>query len=153
MALATRVKVVYGDVHGNHAAIVFHVAPGIVDPNNAAVQAIVAAINGVINAVDLTIELSQVNAIAGSATSGVAPRMIDKAAMTALDVDGQPHNYRIPGPNSGIFLPDNETVDLTGPDIGTWIGAVTGHAIGPGGATVTSVVKGHRTTNRKVLKR
>lgn len=151
-ALCTRVKVTFRDRYGQQAGVTFHVAPGVVDPSSIGVQAIIAAIEAACRAKAVKIELTQIYAPVSSATAGVPYVMVDKALFKALDQDGQAHNWKIPGPGTGIFLSDGETVDLTDADVSTWISAVTTHAKGPGGATVANVLSGHRTTNRKPLK-
>lgn len=141
------------DRYGREAFFIFHVAAGIVDPNNGNIQAVVAAVNAICNPVGLKLELSQVSSFSGTATAGVPYVMQDKAQLNFLDEDGQPHNFKIPGPNSAIFVDGGKSIDLADTDVAAFITAVTGGATGRGGAEITSVTSGHRSTNRKRLKR
>jgi hypothetical protein len=152
-ALCTRVKVTWKDRYGQQASVVFHVAAGIVNPDNVGVQAIIVALEAAMRAKALKIELSQVNAVTGSATSGVNYVMQDKALFRFTDQDGQAHNWKIPGPGSGIFSTDDETVLPADSDVAAYISAVTTHAKGRGGANITTFTSGYRTTSRKRLKR
>lgn len=151
-SLATRVTVVFDPQWGPQFAVRFHVAPGIIDPNNAGIQAIVTAINALTRAIALTIELSQVDAIAGSPVMSADYISEDKAAFKALDGDGQAHNYRIPGPTAAIFLANKETIDMTNLDVVAFVAAVTANALGRGGVPITTIPVGFRAENRKKLK-
>lgn len=151
-ALATRVTVTMRDRYGNEARVVFHVAPGIVDPTNANIQAIVTAINACCNPVGLTIELSQVNAVVATAVGGSAYVSTDKGLFPALDQDGQPHNFKVPGIKPSILIPNSDQIDFTNANVITYRAAVTGSAIGRGGATITSLNYGYRTASRKPIK-
>jgi hypothetical protein len=141
------------DRYGREAFFIFHVAPGIVDPNNSTIQNVVSAANAICNPVGLKLELSQVSSFTGSATGGVPYVMQDKAQLNFLDQDGQPHNFKIPGPGSGIFLDGGKSIDLSDSDVATFTSTVIDGATGRGGAAIDSVTSGHRTSNRKRLKR
>jgi hypothetical protein len=151
-ALATRVTVVFDPKWGPQFAVRFHVAPGIVDPNNAGIQAIVTAINALTRSIALTIELSAVDAIAGSPTASATYIAEDKAAFKALDADGQVHNYRVPGPMASIFNADKETVNFAAGGVGSFISRMLAAALGRGGVPITSIPNGFRAENRKMLK-
>ena len=140
------------DRYGNEARLVFHVAPGIVDPTDATIQAIVNAINAVCNPVGLTIELSQVNAVVATAVSGADYVSEDKGLFPALDQDGQPHNFKVPGIKPSILVTNSDTIDFTNVDVIAYVSAVTANAIGRGGATITSLNYGYRTASRKPIK-
>lgn len=140
------------DRYGNEARLVFHVAAGIIDPSDATIQAIVAAINACCNPVGLTIELSQVNAVVASAVSGANYVSTDKALFPALDQDGQPHNFKVPGLKPSILVPNSDNIDFTNVDVIAYVAAVTGNAIGRGGATITTLNYGYRTASRKPIK-
>jgi hypothetical protein len=128
------------------------VAAGIIDPNNAGIQAIVTAINALTRSVALTIELSAVDAIEGSPTVSAAYIAEDKAAFKALDADGQVHNYRVPGPKQTIFLTNKETVNMSDSSVTDVVSRITSTVIGRGGVAITSVPNGFRAENRKMLK-
>ena len=151
-ALSTRVTLTVRDRFANEARIVFHVAPGIVDPNDATIQAIVTAINACMNSVGVYIELTQVNTPAGSVVDDVPYVSTDKAIFPALDQDGQPHNFKVPGPIVSAFEADGYTVDMTFGAVVAYVDAVTTHARGRNGADVTVLTSGYRWANRKALK-
>lgn len=152
-AVSTRVHVIFHPLKGLDFAVVFHVAGAIVDPTNAGVQAIIAAINSVTSAVAIEISLSVVHENAGSVTIGAVYVSEDKAQFRGVDDDGQAHTYKIPGLITTILNADKETIDLTNADVIVYTAAVTANALGPGGVAVTAVTEGHRTENRKKLKR
>lgn len=151
-ALSTRVTVTFRDRYSNECKVIFHIAAGIVDPNNATVQAIVNAINATCNPVGLSIELSQVEAVAGSAVVGADYINEDKGLFPALDQDGQPHNYKVPGIKPSILQVNSDNIDFTNVDVIAYQSAVTANAIGRGGASITTLNYGYRTQNRKPIK-
>lgn len=151
-AASTRVTVTVRDRFLNEARIIFHVAPGIIDPNNAVIQAIVTAINATINPVGIYVELTQVNAVTATAVTGAAYVATDKAIFPAIDEDGQPHNFKVPSPIPAIFTDDGYTVDTTNADVVAYIGAVKDNALGRNGIEITVLTTGYRWANRKALK-
>lgn len=152
MAAATRVTVTFEDRYKNSVRVVFHVAPGIVDANDPVVQAIVLAINATCNPIGLSIELTQVDVIAGTAVAGAVYVDTDKALFIGIDSDGQPHNWKVPGPDPAIFLPDSDNVDPANAAVVAYKAAVTTNARGRNGVTITTVTTGYRTASRKPLK-
>jgi hypothetical protein len=151
-ALSTRVTLTVRDRYSNEGRIIFHIAPGIVDPNNSTVQAIVAAVNATINPAGISIELSQVEAVTGSAVVGADYINTDKGLFPALDQDGQPHNYKVPGIKSSILQANSDQIDFTDSNVIAYVSAVTANAIGRGGAAITALNSGYRTANRKPIK-
>lgn len=150
--LATKVSVTYKPKYGPNFGVHFYVAAGIVDPNNAAVQAIVVAINNVTRAVAIEIELTQINALVASAVVGANYVSEDKAQFNFTDEDSKAHNYKLPGPLASIFEANKELVDLTNVDVIAWRAAIETYARGRGGADVGTLISAHRTENRKRLK-
>jgi len=151
-AASTRVTITAQDRYKNEIRIVFHVAAGIVDPNNAAVQAVVTAINNCINPVGLHIELTQVNAVAGSAVVGADYVATDKAVFPALDEDGQTHNYKVPSILATIVDDDGVSIDMANADVAAYVAAVTTNAQGRNGVAITAINSGYRWASRKPLK-
>jgi hypothetical protein len=151
-AASTKVHVIFTPKHGLSFAIVFHVPGAVVDPNDAGIQAIVAAINALTRAVSIEITLSVVHNVVSSAAAGASFQSIDKAFFPALDADGSAHNFKVPGLKAAILLTDDETVDMTNALVTTYVGAVTTHAKSPGNVAVTTLLNGRRNANRKLLK-
>jgi hypothetical protein len=151
-ALSTRVTVTFRDRYANEMRLIFHVAAGIVDPSNATVQAIVTAINSCCNPVGLSIELSQVNAVEGTAVIGADYVATDKAVFPAIDQDGQPHNFKVPSLKPAILAADGVSVDFTNVDVLAYQAAVLASAQGRNGADITTLNTGYRTASRKPLK-
>lgn len=152
MAQATRVTVTFEDRYKNSVRVVFHVAPGIVDANDPVVTAIVAAINATCNPIGLSIELTQVEAIAGSPVSGAVYVDTDKALFIGIDEDGQPHNWKVPGPDPAIFEANSDNVDPTNAAVIAYKAAVVANARGRNGTAINLVSTGYRTASRKPLK-
>lgn len=152
MAAATRVTVTWGDRYGNHARIVFYMAPGIVDPTDADVQAVVAAINYFCRASALTIELSQVEGLVDTPGTGAYANVEDKMITSFLDASNAPHNWKIPGIKAALLLTDNETLDAANATVITWTSAVLANALGSNGEPLSSFSGGHRSINRKLTK-
>jgi hypothetical protein len=151
-ALSTRVTVTLQDRYKNEIRIVFHVAAGIVDPNDATVQAVVTAINNCINPVGLHVELTQVDAVTGSGIVGADYVCTDKAVFPALDEDGQPHNFKVPALLPSILEADGVTVDMANADVVAYVEAVTTNAQGRNGVAITAMNSGYRWASRKPLK-
>ena len=151
-AASTRVTLTVRDRFLNEARIIFHVAAGIIDPNNAVIQAIVSAINAAINPVGIYVELTQVNAVTATATSGADYVAEDKVIFPAIDEDGQPHNFKVPAPIPTIFLDDGYNVDVTNADVVAYIGAVKDNAVGRNAVEITVLTTGYRWASRKALK-
>lgn len=151
-ALATRVTVTYRDRYQNEVRLVFHVAAGIVDPNDALITGIVNAINACVNPIGISVELSQVEAVAGTAVINADYINEDKGLFPALDQDGQPHNFKVPGIKPSIITAGTDFIDFTNADVVNYVAAVTGNAIGRGGAQITTLNYGYRTASRKPIK-
>lgn len=152
-AASTKVTLTMTDRYGREAFFIFHVAAGIVDPSNSTVQNVVSAVNAICNPVGLKIELSQVDSFTGTATAGVSYVMQDKCQLNFLDADGQPHNWKIPGPKAAVFVNGGKSVDMSDADISNFVATMIASAQGRGGTDILSATAGHRTTNRKRLKR
>lgn len=152
MAAATRVTVTFEDRYKNSVRVVFHVAPGIVDANDPIVTAIVAAINATCNPIGLSIELSQVDVVTGSPVSGAVYVDTDKALFIGIDSDGQPHNWKVPGPDPAIFQANSDDVDPTNAAVIAYKAAVVANAKGRNGVGISVVTTGYRTASRKPLK-
>lgn len=152
MALATRVTVTYEDRYKNSVRVVFHVAAGIVDPNNAVIQAIVAAINACVNPIGLTIELTQVDVVVGTPVIGASYISTDKVLWIGLDENNQPHNWKVPGPDPVIFLPNDDNVDPANAAVIAYKAAVVANAKTRNNGAISVVTTGYRTASRKPLK-
>lgn len=150
--MVTRVTVIYKPFSGSDFRVNFYVAGAVVDPNNAALQAIVSAINGVTRAVAVQIELTVINDVADTAVVGAAYVSEDKAQFTYVDDGGHPHNYKVPGILAALLEANKETVDLTAPAVITYNTAMLANARGRGGADITTLVSATRRENRKLLK-
>lgn len=150
-SLATRVTVTFHPKWGRAFGVVFHVAPGIVDPNAAPVQAILAAINACTNAVALKIELSQVVEFEGDATAAADYVNEDKGFFQFVDEDGQAHNFRVPGIKPALLSANQETIALSGV-AGAYADAVVANALGVNGATITAAIRAYRRESRKLIK-
>jgi hypothetical protein len=128
-------------------------APGIVDPNSTAVQAIVAAINQVCTAVCFRIEISAVEPHAVTPTALQVYVNEDKAEFNFTDEKGASHTFKLPGLKTTILESDHETIDCTTGAASTFVTAVAGFAQGPGGATLEPPLIGKRRAARKPLKK
>ncbi len=152
-ALSTRVKVIFRDRYGHEAAIVFHVAAGVIDPNSATVQAIVTALNNCVNSRAVQIELSQVASISATATAAAVYVNQDKAQFNGLDGDAQAHVWKIPGPLASVFSSsDHETLILTAGPGNAYMLAVIAGAQGRGGSPILTINSGHRTMGKRLKK-
>lgn len=152
MAAATRVTVTWGDRYGNHARIVFYMAPGIVDPTDGDVQAVITAINYFLRASALTIELSQVEGLVDTAGTGAYANVEDKMITSFLDSSNAPHNWKIPGIKAALLATDKETLLVGDATVDAWIAAVIANAMGSNGEPIASFSGGHRSINRKLTK-
>lgn len=151
-ALSTRVTITMIDRYKRKCTIVFHMDPGVIDPTDSRITNIVAKINAFCNPVGLFIELSQDNVVIATATVGAAYISEDKGLFPALDVDGQAHNFKVPGIKAAIITPGSDTIDMTNTDVIAYVAAVTGNALGRGGAAVSTMASGYRTASRKPIK-
>lgn len=152
-AASTRVKVTYQGPYSTEFSVTFYVAPGIVDPNNATIQAIVTAINAITCAVALRIEISASNPHAITPVSSPTYVNEDKGQFVFLDGEGVPHNFKLPGiAPAYISTSDNETIPGAGP-VATFLAAVASNAKGPNGGALTAPAQGQRRASRKQLKK
>lgn len=142
----------YSPKWGPDFIVRFYVAAGIVDPNNAGVQAIVTAINACTRAVALQIELTQINVLEAAAVSGAYYGSEDKAQFNAMDVDSKAHNYKVPGILASLLDDNQETIDPEAPFVEDVVAALNTYAKGRGGADITGIGSIHRMRNRKPLK-
>jgi hypothetical protein len=150
---STRVKVTFQGPYALEFSVTFYVAAGIVDPTDAGVQAIVAAINALTNAVAIRIEISASAPHAVTPTTAQIYVNEDKGQFVFLDPEGVPHNFKLPAiKNTLVSSTDNETIVSTGA-VATFLAAVSGHAIGPNGGALTAPPEGKRRASRKQLKK
>lgn len=149
-ALCTRVKVTWRDRYGQQATVIFHIAPGVINPSDGRILAIIAALEAACRAKAVRIELSQISGIVGSASAGVAYVSQDKALMNGIDGDGQAHNWKVPSLKPSILLADKETIDMTNASVTAYVAAVLAGAQGRGGAAITAVTDGHRTMGKRL---
>lgn len=150
--MVTRVTVIYRPFNGADFRINFYVAGAVVDPTNAAIQAILTAINGVTRAVAIEIELTVINDVADTAVIGAVYVSEDKAQFSYADEGGHSHNYKVPGPLAAIFEANRERVDLTNAQVITFNTEMLANARGRGGTDVTLLTSAVRRENRKRLK-
>jgi hypothetical protein len=151
-ALATKVVVIFHPYKGTDFRVTFYVAAGVVDPSDAGIQAVIAAINGVTRAVAIQIEVSAASGITATASTTGAYISEDKAQFNFSDESSHAHIYKVPGLKPVILLADTETIDPAGTGVPTFTAAILANARGRGGADVTTLVSAHRTENRKRLK-
>ena len=152
-AASTRIKVTFAGPYSTEFTVTFYVAPGIVDPNDAGVQAIVAAINALTNAIAIRIEISASAPHAVTPTTSQVYVNEDKAQFTFVDPEGVPHNFKLPGIKSTLVsTSDRITIPVTG-TVATFTGAVAAHALGPNGGALTAPPVGERRAARKSLKK
>lgn len=151
-APSTRVKVTFATSVGFEFTVTFHVAAGIVDPNNAAIQAIVAAINALTGGYGLRIEITAASGAAVTPTSSAVFVNEDKAEFTFLDAGAQAHTFKLPGPKTTIVDTNGLSIPGTGA-VATFLNAVAANARGPAGETLTRPTNGERRASRKSLKK
>jgi hypothetical protein len=151
--VATKVHVVFQPIKNPTFVVVFHVAGAVVDPADARIAAILAAINSVTRAAAIEISLSLVHQNSGSVTPSAPYVSQDKALFVGQDVDGQAHNFKVPGLLSTILSANKEDIDITIVPASTYVTAVIANALGPGGVAVSSVTRANRIENRKRLKK
>jgi len=153
MALSTRVTICYQDRYGFKWCIGFHVDNTVVDPDDAKIVAVIAAINILTRAVNITVELSKVNAPAGAATSLASYVNEDKGFFRFTDEDGSPHSYKIPSLVPGILDANTESITSSNVLVLAYTNAVKTYAQGRGSASIQVFVSAYRKENRKLLKR
>lgn len=152
-AEATRVKVTYRTFYDIEFTVTFYVAPGIVDPNNGSVQAIVTAINAITRAVAIRIELSASNPHSVTATAGAIYVNEDKGEFVFQGPAGA-HTFKLPGPDpSFVSSTDNETIDASSGAVGDFVAAVAEFAFDANGGVITAPTEGRRRAARKALKK
>jgi hypothetical protein len=152
MAGTTRVTVTIRCYGGLAARFVFHVASSIVSPDDAVITGLIAVLEALTHGKAVHIEISLQAAVAGSPVSSATYVNEDKAFARFKDTSGVPHNYRVFGPKTTVFdSTDHETM-VTGSPVAAFITAMTTYAVGRGGNTITSFVKGYRKENRKLIK-
>lgn len=152
-AASTRVKVTYSGPYGTEFSVTFYVAPGIVDPTDPTIQAIVTTINALTNAVAIRIEVSAVNPHSVTPTTSQVYVNEDKGQFVFIDDQATPHNFKVPGIKPSIVSSaDKETIPGTGV-VATFLAAVAANAVGPGQSALTAPTQGKRRAARKSLKK
>lgn len=153
-ASATRVKVTYQAYGFLEFTVTFYVAGGIVNPNDATIQAIITAINAVTRAVAIRIELSASEGHAVTATASATYVNEDKAEFVFQgDADGLAHTFKVPGLHPAILATDNENIDATAGLPLAYVAAVAANALDADGGSLTAPTKGRRRAARKQLKK
>jgi hypothetical protein len=152
-ALSTRVTVTFVTRFGFEARVVFYVPAGIVDPTDATITAIVAAIQALTAAYGLRIEVSAVAPHAATPTAASTYVNEDKAEFVFPGQGGVAHTFKVPALKASILESDNETIDATAGAAATFVAAVASGAQGIGGETLTAPTVGHRRAARKTLKK
>jgi len=152
-APATRVTVTYNTIYNIEFKVSFYVGPGVVDPNNAAVQAIVTAINNVTRAVAIRIELTASSPNTVTATANAVYVNEDKLEFVFQGAESA-HTFKLPGLDPSLLEDDDETVDCTAGDPAAYVAAVMAGALDAAGNALTSGPDiARRRTARKMLKK
>lgn len=152
-ALSTRVKATFKTRYGLEFSMTFYVPPGIVDPNDSRVQAVIAAINAVTNAYCFRIEITAANPHAVTPTSSPDYVNEDKAEFVFSGEGGTAHTLKVPGLKAAILTGDNETINALAGTPHAFCIAVTTYGQGAGGETLVQPALGHRRAARKTLKK
>ena len=152
-ANSTRVKATFRSRYGLEFSCTFYVSAGIVDPNDAGVQAIVAALNALTTAVCFRIEISSAEPHAVTPTSSSVYVNEDKAEFVFSGDGGTAHTFKVPALKPSILGSDHETINTTAGLPLAFVVAVANNAQGAGGETLTAPTVGHRRASRKTLKK
>jgi hypothetical protein len=151
-APSTKVKATFITSFGLEFTIAFHVPAGIVDPNDAGVQAIIAAVAALTSGFPVRVVLSVSAPHAVTATSSQIYVNEDKGEFIFVDDGAQAHTFKLPAPKTSIVGTDKETIDGTGA-VGTFLAAVAANALGPSGEAIEAPLGGMRRASRKSLKK
>ena len=145
--MATRVTVTFITRYGLGFVARWFMADTVVSPDDAAIVAIVDAINAACAAKGVSIEVSKIQNYAGSAGTG-ATTCNDKAVLVVPDDSGENHIFKVPAPKvaagNTIFEPDNATLDLADINVAALSGALDAHGRGRSGDGLKEILKGHR---------
>ena len=153
MADVTRITLTVVDRYAQTSRMVFHF-PGVLSgPLDSVVTGLITLLNAVMIARCIRIEMSVVEAIAGSASSGSYCTVADRALLEILDEQGTAHNWKIPGIKSSLVSSvDHKTVANAGL-WATFVTEIIDETVGAGGATMTSFRSSYRTMLKKRNKR
>ena len=148
----TKVTVTFKFLFSLEGTVSFYVAPGIVDPNDATIQAIVAAINALTRGIPIRIEVSASNPIVATATTSQVYVNEDKAEFVFNSDSGKAHTFKLPGLKPSILASNKEDIPGTGL-VGTFLDALATAALDADGGVLTAPLGGKRRTSRKTLKK
>jgi hypothetical protein len=151
-AASTKVNIIFKPKRGPHFSVIFHVPGAVVDPNDAGIQAILAALNALTRAVAIEITLSVSHENTATATAAAPYTSGDKFLLITKDVDDIAHNFKLPGLKTSIVAPDTESVDITAGVAKTFADAIVAHAVTPGNTAIAHAISGRRAMNRKPIK-
>lgn len=145
--MATRVTLTFLTRYGLKFTCRFYVPGTVVDPTDALITDIVAAINAACACVGVSIEISKNTNYAGSAGTG-ATNCTDKAVLIVPDDTGENHIFKVPAPKvataNTIFEDDNATLDLADVNVLALSTAIDTYGRGKSGDGLKTISKGHR---------
>lgn len=151
--LSTRVKCTFRGPYDLEFSVTFFVPPGIVDPTDSRVQAIVAAINAVTHAVCFRIELTASQPHVVTPTASAVYVNEDKAEFIFRGEGGLAHTFKVPGLLPSILGTSKEKIDATAGLPLAFVTAVADNAQGAGGEALAAPDFGMRRAARKTLKK
>ncbi|MBC7790876.1 MAG: hypothetical protein H7Z74_13085 [Anaerolineae bacterium] len=132
--------------YGVGMVVRLHFPNTVIDPDDASILAVVAAINSACAAKGISIELTQITYASATPGSG-ATICEDKAVMVVPDDSGEKHIFKLPAPKVGgstIFEADNATLDKTDAAIIALSASLVTYGKGRSGDALTPILKGHR---------
>jgi len=151
--MATRVTVTFMTRYGVSFTCRFYVPASVVDPDDAIILAVVAAINDACACVGFRIEITQGGSFVQSPGSG--PTVCeDKAVIIVPDDSGEAHTFKLPAPKlaggTSIFETDGATLDLADASVAALSTALATYGYGASGDNLTPIKKGHRAGGKRL---